>query len=162
LRRKIDKNLELFYIKGFPYQNLNPKRLPHFVTLGIGANLGDVKRRFKKLFFLLKNSKKVSIVSTSPLLKNPPFGYENQPYFYNAIINLYTDMAPEVFLDFCLRVERRFKRVRTFKNAPRTLDMDIIFFDNLCIQKDNLKIPHPKWKERESVIIPLILSGDYF
>lgn len=162
LRRKIGKNLELFYIDSFPFVNPKPKKLPHRVTLGIGGNVGDVRRRFKKLFFMLKNNRKISIVSTSPLLKNPPFGYEDQPYFFNAIIHLYTKMNPENFLDFCLKTEKRFKRVRSFKNAPRTLDMDIIFFDNKKIEKDNLKIPHPKWKERDSVVIPLILMGDDF
>jgi len=159
LKRKIDKDLELFYIENFPFTNLNPKKLPHIVTIGIGGNLGDVKRRFKKLFNFLKTNSKISIISTSPLLKNPPFGYKDQPDFYNAVIILYTIMKPEEFLKYALNLEKRFGRVRTFKNAPRTLDIDIIFFDNLKIDKENLKIPHPKWKERVSVVIPLSLLG---
>ena len=86
----------------------------------------------------------------------------NQPYFYNGIIVINTSFNPDNLLKYLLKVEKRFKRVRTFKNAPRTLDLDIIFFDDIKIEKSYLKIPHPKWKERDSVVIPLSLIGEIF
>ncbi|WP_281951316.1 2-amino-4-hydroxy-6-hydroxymethyldihydropteridine diphosphokinase [Nitrosophilus kaiyonis] len=160
MKRKIDNKLSLFYTYGYPYINKNPKNLPFVATIGIGGNLGDVKKRFKKVLNILKNSNKISIVATSPLLKNPPFGYKDQPDFYNAVILLKTSMKPKRLLNYLLKIEKRFKRVRTFKNAPRTLDLDIIFYNNSKVDEKDLKIPHPKWSERASVVIPLYLLGE--
>ena len=64
-------------------------------------------------------------------------------------------MTAKVFLDYLLRLEKRFGRKRSFENAPRTLDLDIIFFDNLVMNTQKLTLPHPAWYERESVTIPL-------
>jgi 2-amino-4-hydroxy-6-hydroxymethyldihydropteridine diphosphokinase len=70
-----------------------------------------------------------------------------------------TSMEPKEFLRYLLRVEKRFGRKRSFANAPRTLDLDIIFFDNRIINTKNLNVPHPHWYKRESVVIPL--TGAY-
>ena len=64
-------------------------------------------------------------------------------------------MSAKVFLAYLLRLEKRFGRKRSFANAPRSLDLDIIFFDNLVINTPKLTLPHPGWHERESVLIPL-------
>ena len=162
MRKKINERLSLFYIHNFPFLNIYRKKFPHKATLGIGGNIGDVKRNFKKLFKLLNQNRDILVVATSPILKNPPFGYLNQPYFYNGVIHIYTKMNPKKLLKYLLKLERRFKRKREFKNAPRTLDLDIIFFDDKKIDTKELKVPHPKWKERVSVTIPLKLSGVNF
>jgi len=65
-------------------------------------------------------------------------------------------MQPRLFLDYLMRLEKRFARKRSFANAPRTLDLDIIFFDNRVVKTQKLQIPHAKWFERESVLIPLM------
>jgi len=64
-------------------------------------------------------------------------------------------MQAQAFLTYLLRLEKRFGRKRSFENAPRTLDLDIIFFDNRIINTKTLQVPHPSWSERESVLIPL-------
>jgi 2-amino-4-hydroxy-6-hydroxymethyldihydropteridine diphosphokinase len=97
----------------------------------------------------------VDIIQTSPILKNPPFGYTNQKDFYNAIIIIKTDLNPINLLKFVLRVEQFFKRDRHFENSPRTLDVYIIFYDKITINRKDLIIPHPHFRERESVLIPL-------
>lgn len=127
----------------------------HKVLVGIGGNIGNVKRRFKKLFMRLAKDPRIDIIATSPLLKNPPFGYALQPSFLNALIEVQTDMPPSRFLHYLLHLEKAFWRVRTFKNAPRTLDLDIIFFDDIKINQKDLQIPHPHWKSRDSVLIPM-------
>jgi len=157
LKKKIGKDLYLYFLEGFPYRTLKTAGLPHRTLVGIGGNVGEVPRRFKKIFFLLKNRRDVKIVATSPLLKNPPFGYLEQKPFYNGVILFETSMRPEPFLRFLLNLERRFKRERLIKNGPRTVDLDIIFFDDLNLESESLKIPHPGWKERESVLIPMSL-----
>ncbi|MDQ1264187.1 MAG: 2-amino-4-hydroxy-6-hydroxymethyldihydropteridine diphosphokinase [Campylobacterota bacterium] len=155
IKRKLSPTLEV-------YKNLRNsfffiKKSSHrfTVTVGVGGNIGDVRRRFKHLYNYFKKDKRVGVVKISSILKNPPFGYENQNDFFNAVVLLKTSMQPMIFLDYLMRVEKKFLRKRSFENAPRTLDLDIIFFDNRHINKEKLQIPHPKWSQRESVLIPL-------
>ncbi|QOY51261.1 2-amino-4-hydroxy-6-hydroxymethyldihydropteridine diphosphokinase [Candidatus Sulfurimonas baltica] len=125
-------------------------------TVGVGGNIGDVKRRFEHLFVYLKKDKRVELLQTSLILKNPPFGFSSQDDFFNSIIVMKTSMQPMVFLDYLMRLEKKFARKRSFANAPRTLDLDIIFFDNRIINKPKLQVPHVDWSKRESVLIPLM------
>ena len=75
--------------------------------------------------------------------------------FLNGIIAIKTNLAPHDFLKNMQRLEKRFGRKRSFQDAPRTLDIDIIFFDNKKINTKDLVVPHKDWANRESVIIPL-------
>lgn len=155
VKRKLDKSLTTF--KGLRFGYRTKKRSSHRyrVTVGIGGNVGDVKRRFEHLFVYLKRDRRVELTQTSLILKNPPFGFVNQDDFFNSIIVLQVSMQPMVFLDYLMRLEKKFARRRSFANAPRTLDLDIIFFNNRVVNKPKLQIPHPEWFKRESVIIPL-------
>jgi len=156
LSRKVGKNLQSFSGLHFPFFIKSKTSLPYEVTLGIGGNLGDVRRRFEHLFFYFKRDKNVEILQTSLILKNPPFGYTKQDDFFNSIMVVKTSMQPRAFLRYLHRVEKKFGRTRSFANAPRTLDLDIIFFDNRNIVTDELIIPHAHWSQRESVVIPLV------
>ena len=78
-----------------------------------------------------------------------------QNYFLNGIIAIKTNLAPNEFLKNMQRLEKRFGRKRSFQDAPRTLDIDIIFLDDKKINTKKLIIPHKDWANRESVIIPL-------
>jgi len=156
LKCKLSDSLTTFKGLHFGYKSNKKSSLRYEVTVGLGGNLGDVKRRFERLFIEFKRDKKVEIIKSSLILKNPPFGYLAQDDFLNSIMVLKTNMQPLVFLDYLLRLEKKFGRKRSFENAPRTLDLDIIFFDNKIINKPKLKIPHPSWSKRESVVIPLI------
>lgn len=124
-------------------------------VIGVGANIKNPITRFKRLVKYLHHDKELDLIKTSPILKNPPFGFLEQNDFYNACIVIKTDLEPLQLLKKLQYIEKRFGRKRTFKNAPRTLDLDIIFFENKRVYNDKLIIPHPKWSERESVIIPL-------
>jgi len=155
LKRSLNDNLSLFKGLRFPHK-VKPKTSHRYqVTVGIGGNIGDVKRRFEHLFFDIKRDKRVELLSTSLILKNPPFGFKDQDDFFNSIILFKTSMQPHTFLDYLMRLEKKFGRRRSFANAPRTLDLDIIFFDNRIINSNRLTVPHPSWSKRESVIIPL-------
>jgi len=123
--------------------------------LGIGGNIGDVIRRFNRLLVYLKRSSFVRVTETAPIVKNPPFGYTEQEDFYNSLLLVETQLTPKMLLRYLLRVERVFGRKRSFKDAPRTLDIDIIFYENMKILTQELTLPHPGWKERSSVLIPL-------
>jgi 2-amino-4-hydroxy-6-hydroxymethyldihydropteridine diphosphokinase len=126
--------------------------------VGIGCNVGNCIRRFKKLYLFLQGHPKTDVVQTSIVYKNPPFGYLNQADFYNSVLVLKTDLSPEALLNFLLYTEKKFGRKRSFKNAPRTLDLDIILYNNVIINKKDLKIPHPYYKKRDSVLVPLALK----
>jgi len=155
LKKKLSESLTLFRTSNFPYVNKKKSSKRHIVTIGIGGNVGNVKQTFDKLLLCLNSHAKFDIVKTSPLLQNPPFGYLEQNDFLNGIITLKTNLAPNEFLKIMQRLEIRYGRKRSFQDAPRTLDIDIIFFDNKKIHTENLIIPHKDWANRESVIIPL-------
>ena len=135
--------------------------LRHHAVVGVGANIGDVYRRFAHLKVYLLRDKRVQIEKISSVLKNPPFGFLEQDDFYNSVIALKTSMPAKVFMQFLLRSEKRFRRQRSFADAPRTLDLDLIFFDNLVMKTEFLTLPHPHYKQRESVTLPLIQIKEY-
>jgi len=157
IKRSLNEKLRTFKGLRFPYKKRTSNSTPlrHRATIGIGGNIGDVKRRFEHLFVQLQRDVNVELLETSLILKNPPFGYVTQDDFFNSIMIIKTNMKAEVFLAYLLRLEKKFARKRSFANAPRTLDLDIIFFDNKIINTKKLTIPHPAWSQRESVVIPL-------
>lgn len=155
MKKKLTPELTIFKTSNFPRKIKNDSRKRHFVTIGIGGNIGNTKKTFDKLFLYLKSDSRFDILMTSPLLLNPPFGFLEQNEFLNGIIALKTNLAPNDFLKNMLRLEKRLGRKRSFQDAPRTLDIDIIFFDNKKINTEKLIIPHKNWAHRESVIIPL-------
>jgi len=154
LYKELNENLTLLKSRLFPKQ-YKPSFKPYSVTLGVGGNVGDVIRRLEKLSVVFQSSKFCDVVQTGPILKNPPFGYVEQADFYNTVILVKTTLQPQAFLKYILEVERKFGRKRSFANAPRTLDIDMIFYENRQMKTKNLTLPHPFWQERESVIIPL-------
>ena len=156
IKRSLTKSLDTFKGLHFKYKKKSTSSHRYICTVGIGGNVGDVKRRFEHLFFYLKRDIRVELLQTSLILKNPPFGFIEQDDFFNSIIILKTSMKATLFLDYLLRIEKKFGRCRSFENAPRTLDLDIIFFDNKVINTSRLQVPHPHWFERDSVLIPLM------
>ena len=154
LTKSLNENLVLKKTRLFPkvYKS-SLKR--YSVTLGVGGNLGDLVRRLEKLSHFFKKSRLCDLVQTGPILKNPPFGYLEQDDFHNSVILVKTNLQPQAFLTYVLEVERKFGRRRSFENAPRTLDIDMIFYENRTMKTKSLTLPHPSWKERESVLIPM-------
>lgn len=155
MKKRLDAEKTLFYQKNYPYLSKIKSNKPYQATLGIGGNIGDVRRRFNHLFYFFKKSSFVDIVETSPILKNPPFGYLEQDYFYNSLIIVRTCLAPKALLRYILQVENKFGRKRSFTDAPRTLDIDMIFYEDEVINTKELTLPHHGWYKRESVRIPL-------
>ena len=156
LKKKIRKSSFTKIIKPFfPLKTSHIKKKKGLATLSIGGNIGDVLRRFDKLIIMLQKSPLVSVVQTSPILKNPPFGYLDQPYFYNAIITIYSELEPKKLMRYLLAIEKRLGRKRTFQNAPRKIDIDMLGYNNRIINTPLLTIPYEKAMERESVVIPI-------
>ena len=153
LKRRLSDTLVL--IKSRPrHRNISSSKR-YTVTIGVGGNVGDVARRFKHLQVYLQRDLRFDMIETAPILKNPPFGYEDQDDFLNSVLRVKTSLTPHTLLRFLLHTEKHFGRTRSFANAPRTLDLDIIFIDDLKINTPTLQVPHPHWKERQSVVTPL-------
>ncbi|PHR56720.1 MAG: 2-amino-4-hydroxy-6-hydroxymethyldihydropteridine diphosphokinase [Arcobacter sp.] len=154
LEKSLNEELTLYKSKQFPrFFKDSAKR--YSVTLGLGGNIGDLPRRLERLNYFFKRSILCDLIKTGPILKNPPFGYIDQDDFYNTVIMVKTNLQPRAFLKYVLEVERKFGRKRSFANAPRTLDIDIIFYENRKMKSKILTLPHPCWQERESVVIPM-------
>ena len=155
MKRVLDKNNTLYFSKYYPHISKNKSTKPYQAVLGIGGNVGNVRRRFNHLFWVFKSSSFIDIVETSPILRNPPFGYLEQPMFYNSLLIVKTCLKPKAFLRYILNIEKRFGRKRSFQDAPRTLDIDMIFYENISMQTTVLTLPHPAWSKRDSVLIPM-------
>jgi 2-amino-4-hydroxy-6-hydroxymethyldihydropteridine diphosphokinase len=148
--------MQFFYDRLFPIIKTENRSFKYKTVVGIGGNEGDVRKRFRNFYMYMKRSSLVSISETSPILRNPPFGYLDQDDFYNAVIVIRTSLGPKAFLKFLLHVEKIFGRKRSFKNAPRTLDLDLVFYEDVKIRSKFLRVPHPSWSQRESVVLPLL------
>ncbi|QDF28165.1 2-amino-4-hydroxy-6-hydroxymethyldihydropteridine diphosphokinase [Halarcobacter anaerophilus] len=159
MKKILTPKLTIFKTSNFPKKLKSDSKKRYRVTIGIGGNIGNTKKIFDKLFLYLKSDSRFDILMTSPLLLNPPFGFLQQNDFLNGIISLKTNLAPNEFLKNMQRLEKRLKRTRSFKDAPRTLDIDIIFFHDKKINTKKLTIPHKFWSQRDSVIIPLQQMG---
>ncbi len=153
IKRKLNVKNTLIRTTNFPasFRNVGGKK----AVLGIGGNIGNVLRRFEHLLCYFKRSKFIYVIETAPILKNPPFGYIHQSDFYNSLLLIETKLAPKALLRYILHVEKLFGRKRLFKDAPRTLDIDIIFYENVKMDTKILTLPHPEWMKRSSVLIPL-------
>lgn len=154
MQKMLTPTLALIKGQRFPAQWKTALRR-HVAVVGIGGNIGDVARRFDRLVNFFQKDKQVMLYQSSPILKNPPFGYTDQNDFYNAVIVLGTNLSPRALLRHLLHTEKKFGRRRSFKDAPRTLDLDLIFFDNVVMDHKDLTLPHPGWSKRDSVRIPL-------
>lgn len=151
---------ELIYCPFFPFVLKAKSKFSNKVLLGIGGNIGDCVKRFEFLFRKIRSDVRFVILSTSPIYRNPAFGYLHQSDFYNATMQLSTSCGMVEVFRMIFYWERCFGRgrKREFKNAPRTLDIDLIFFNQAKIIRPYLQIPHPFWQERESVLLPLTLQ----
>jgi len=121
----LNEELTLFFERYFPTKNQKKLSFKHICIIGIGGNLGDVKKRFQSVYMKFMKDRRFHVLQTSPILQNPPFGYLEQKVFLNAVLVLQTSLSPKELLKNLLHVEKQYRRKRSFKNAPRSLDLDI-------------------------------------
>ncbi|MGA8054616.1 MAG: 2-amino-4-hydroxy-6-hydroxymethyldihydropteridine diphosphokinase [Burkholderiales bacterium] len=124
--------------------------------VALGANLGDPVAQVRSALTALGDVAESALVGLSSLYRTAPIGYTDQPDFINAVAALDTLLAPRHLLDALLSIEVRFGRERTFANAPRTLDLDLLLYDRLEVREAGLEIPHPRMHERVFVLAPLV------
>jgi 2-amino-4-hydroxy-6-hydroxymethyldihydropteridine diphosphokinase len=123
--------------------------------IAIGSNLAEPLKQVIAAWDEIAKLPKSELIQKSSLYVSKPLGYKDQPDFINAVVLLDTELSPHELLSELQSVEILHERVRSFPNAPRTLDLDIILFGNLEINDPQLVIPHPRMHERAFVIFPL-------
>jgi GTP cyclohydrolase-4 len=121
--------------------------------LGLGSNLGDRQLNLVKAIALLMQW--VDIEQLSSLYETEPLGYCEQPRFLNAVCQLTTSLTPEGLLALAKQIEAALGRIPSFPNAPRPIDIDILFYGDRVISSPQLTIPHPRLEERAFVLVPL-------
>jgi 2-amino-4-hydroxy-6-hydroxymethyldihydropteridine diphosphokinase len=125
------------------------------VYLALGANLGDRRANLKEALARLEAGGRVRLTRLSRLYETAPFGYANQPRFLNMVAEAQTSLAPLELLDYVKQIEAELGRQPNFRNGPRPLDIDILFYDELVLDEERLQLPHPRMKGRAFVFVPL-------
>jgi 2-amino-4-hydroxy-6-hydroxymethyldihydropteridine diphosphokinase len=123
------------------------------VYLALGSNLGDRRANLRAALGAFEPD--IHILQESALYETPPWGYADQPAFYNMVIKGTTCMEPDALLRFLKGLEGRLGRTESFRYGPRNIDLDILFHDELVINEPQLVVPHPRLHERAFVLVPL-------
>jgi 2-amino-4-hydroxy-6-hydroxymethyldihydropteridine diphosphokinase len=130
--------------------------MPHIAFIGLGSNIGDPPGQLRRAVAGLSGLPDTRVALLSSLYRSAPIGYPDQPEFVNAVAKLETALAPGVLLQALLEIEREHGRERTFRNAPRTLDLDILLYDDVRMHEPGLTLPHPQMHLRAFVLQPLL------
>jgi 2-amino-4-hydroxy-6-hydroxymethyldihydropteridine diphosphokinase len=123
--------------------------------LGLGSNLGDKAANLRAAVRYLRDGKCCCVARVSSLYVTKAVGLADQPDFLNAVVELRTSLNPDELLAKCREVERKIGRVRTIRWGPRVIDLDILIYENACVNTQDLVIPHRRLRERAFVLAPL-------
>ena len=128
---------------------------PVTAYIALGANLEDPVVQVRAGLAALATLPDTQLLMQSSLYRTAPVGYADQPDFINAVAAVDTELSPRELLDALLAIELNHGRVRQFANAPRTLDLDVLLYDDVEVNESGLTIPHPRMHERAFVLAPL-------
>lgn len=123
------------------------------VLFGLGSNIGRPRRQLALAVAKLREV--LNGVRVSGVYRTEPVGYAEQPDFYNLVLVGKSADPPRRLLSEALRIERELGRVRTFPNAPRTIDIDLLAAGDLVVDKARITLPHPRLQHRAFVLVPL-------
>ncbi len=128
--------------------------MEHKIYIALGTNLGDREFHLREAVQAL--APKVHVLAQSLIYETVPWGFREQPDFLNQVIAAKTDLSAYELLAYLKEIETRLGRKPTFRNGPRTVDLDILFYDDLVLHEDQLIIPHPRLPQRAFVLVPLM------
>jgi 2-amino-4-hydroxy-6-hydroxymethyldihydropteridine diphosphokinase len=131
------------------------KGSPAKVYLGLGSNVGDREEYIEQAIFLLEKNPAIQVTKRSANYETEPEGGADQPPFINAAVSIITKLPPEKLLEICQEIETALGRDREMEWGPRTMDIDILLYEDQIISEDKLQIPHPLMHERMFVLKPL-------
>lgn len=141
--------------------------MSNIVYIGIGTNIGDREVNIENALFAINKLPNTKVTGVSAIYETEPWGYTQQDNFYNICAKIETELTPNGILGACLGIEAAFGRERPFKNAPRVIDIDILLYNDLSLETDELTVPHPRMRERAFVLVPLkdvlpnMIAGEY-
>jgi len=125
--------------------------------IGLGSNLGRKKANIRRAVKLLSKKKDIKILKVSSLYETEPVGYVKQDWFVNTCLKAETNLSPRQLLNTLKDIEKQLKKKKKFiRWGPRTVDLDILLYDNLRLKTKDLVIPHPEMHKRAFILIPLI------
>ncbi len=123
--------------------------------IAIGSNIGDRKTYIDLAVDALNHIPSVKVLRMSSVYETEPWGFVNQENFYNAVIEVETNLSANTLLGVCLGIEAGVGRIREVKNGPRVLDLDLLLFEGQECTTAELTLPHPRMFERDFVLVPL-------
>ena len=131
-------------------------RTPLHYILGLGSNLGERADLLAQAIRSIRGLPGVQVLAVSQAVDSDPVGYADQPNFLNLCLAIVCDRNPDELLVETLEIERKLGRERTAqRNGPRTLDIDLLFYEGGSWESPTVTLPHPRWSSRGFVIIPL-------
>lgn len=134
----------------------------HTAVIALGSNLANPIEQIQNAIKRLNTLPEIQSMTVSSLYRTAPVGYTEQPDFINAVAIIHTTFSPYQLLHALQDIEQQFGRERSFRNAPRTLDLDIIDFSGEIYNQPELTLPHPRAHERGFVMHPLAeIAPDY-
>ncbi|MBQ6264463.1 MAG: 2-amino-4-hydroxy-6-hydroxymethyldihydropteridine diphosphokinase [Clostridia bacterium] len=123
-------------------------------VIGLGTNTGDRAVNLQSAVDALSLLPGTRVTAISPVYETEPVGYADQPDFLNAVCCVQTELSPRALLGACLGIEAALGRVRAIKNGPRVIDLDLLLYEGVTLQTDELTLPHPRMGERAFVLCP--------
>jgi len=129
--------------------------MAHGAYIGLGANLGDPRATLETVLAELAAAPGIRACQASPFYRSAPLEADG-PEFVNAAARLDTDLEPLALLDLLQALEHRHGRERPYRNAPRTLDLDLLLYDDVTLAHPRLTLPHPRMHYRAFVLAPLL------
>nr|WP_288248059.1 2-amino-4-hydroxy-6-hydroxymethyldihydropteridine diphosphokinase [uncultured Romboutsia sp.] len=132
------------------------------VYIAAGSNLGDKEETLKEAIYKIDKRKDCVVTKVSNFYTTDPVGYEDQDQFVNCVFEINTLQTPSELMDTLLEVEKDFKRERIIRWGPRTLDLDIIFYNDIISYDEHILIPHPRAHERQFVMKPMCDINPYY
>ena len=131
------------------------ERSRHTAYISLGSNMGDMEGQLRFAVSQLKKARGCRVIRVSEFIETAPYGFTEQDDFLNGCLELETLMPPHELLDLLHDIENQAARVRDAHWGPRTLDLDIVFYDDAVISDDKLRVPHADMRNREFVLAPL-------
>tara|TARA_Y100000590_G_scaffold419880_1_gene522023 strand:+ start:233 stop:745 length:513 start_codon:yes stop_codon:yes gene_type:complete len=130
------------------------------VYIALGTNIGNWKNNFNQVFLELN---KVGVIKKfASIYLSKPFGYKDQKYFYNTAIEFKTSLSPHLLIKKLELIEKNLKKKKLIANGPRSIDLDIIFYNKIVFNKTRLTIPHPRAHLRDFVLFPISEMNPFY
>lgn len=133
----------------------------HKAYIALGSNLGDKEKNLSDAIKMISSSSHTKVVKKSTFITTEPWGYADQDQFLNGAIEVKTLLSPKALVRYLLHVEQLLKRERIIKWGPRTLDLDVLLYDDIVSADEEIVLPHPRMHERMFVMEPLAEIAPY-